>query len=390
LRIVDIRAQTIPISRYADPTIPSGDLNTTAVALVTDIHRDSAPVIGYGFASIGRFGQAGLIHERFAPRILSAREGDLLTPAGDNINPFRAWECMMKDEKPGGHGERCVAVGTLDMAIWDVAAKIAKKPLYRFLADLLGKDISRPSVPVYAGGGYYFPSDEINRLTDEIRYFLDSGYTHIKIKIGGRPLADDLKRIEAVLPLLPGSDHLAVDAMNRYTAESAKHAAKALAPYNLRWFEDMCDPLDFEAHAEIARIYEPPLAVGEALFSLGDARNLIRYGKLRPERDVLLFDPAHCYGIPEYLRILNMLEANGWSRVSCQPHGGHLFTLHVAAALGLGGSESNPHNFQPLGGFSDGAIVENGTIQPPNAPGIGFETRSSLYRLFRGLSEGIS
>jgi L-alanine-DL-glutamate epimerase-like enolase superfamily enzyme len=148
----------------------------------------------------------------------------------------------------------------------------------------------------------------------------------------------------------------------------------------------MCDPLDFETHAALARVYEPPLAVGEALFSLADARNLTRYGGLRPDRDVLLFDPAHCYGIPEYLRIVDMLEASGWARGSCQPHGGHLFTLHIAAALGLGGSESNPHNFQPFGGFSDGAIVNDGTIQPPDAPGIGFETRSSLHQLLRSLT----
>jgi L-alanine-DL-glutamate epimerase-like enolase superfamily enzyme len=152
----------------------------------------------------------------------------------------------------------------------------------------------------------------------------------------------------------------------------------------------MCDPLDFDAHANIAHAYEPPLAVGEALFSLADARNLIRYGGLRPNHDVLLFDPAHCYGIPEYLRILKMLKENGWSRASCQPHGGHLFTLHVAAALGLGGSESNPHNFQPFGGFSDGATVKDGSIQPPETPGIGFETRSPLHRLFHSLLKSTS
>jgi L-alanine-DL-glutamate epimerase-like enolase superfamily enzyme len=271
------------------------------------------------------------------------------------------------------------------MAIWDAAAKIAEKPLYQFLGEFVEKPIARKAVTVYAGGGYYFPSDDIPRLTDEVLQFLDCGYTHVKIKIAGRSLDDDLKRIEAVLSLLPGSDRLSVDAMNRYTSESAIGAAQALASYKLRWFEDMCDPLDFETHARIAAEYDPPLGVGEALFSLADARNLLRYGGLRPGRDVLLFDPAHCYGLPEYLGILEMLESNGWSLKSCQPHGGHLFSLHVAAALGLGGCESNPHNFQPFGGFADGVTVENGSIQPPETPGIGFETRSSLYNVFRSL-----
>ncbi|HKQ75005.1 MAG TPA: enolase C-terminal domain-like protein [Blastocatellia bacterium] len=386
MRVVGIREQTISISRYSDHRIPSDGLNTTAVAVVTDVHRNGAPVIGFGFSSIGRFGQSGLIRERFAPRLIAAREDELVSKSGDNFDPFRAWDCMMKGEKPGGHGERCVAVGTLDMALWDAAAKIAEKPLFRFLGELVGKPAARKAVPVYAGGGYYFPSDDIPRLTDEIRQFLDQGYTHVKIKIGGLSLDADLKRIEAVLSLLPGADHLAVDAMNRYTSESAICAAQALAPYRLRWFEDMCDPLDFETHAQIARTYDPPLAVGEALFSLADARNLLRYGGLRSDRDVFLFDPAHCYGLPEYLKILETLKSNGWSLKSCQPHGGHLFSLHVAAALGLGGSESNPHNFQPFGGFADGAKVENGSVRLPEAPGIGFETRSSLYNVFRSLS----
>jgi len=187
------------------------------------------------------------------------------------------------------------------------------------------------------------------------------------------------------MSLLPSGEYLAVDAMNRYNPESGLQAAKALAAYNLRWFEDICDPLDFETQAHIARAYDPPIAAGEALFSLADARNLMRYGGLRPDRDVLVFEPVHCYGLPEYLRIIQMLEEHGWSRTACQPHGGHLFCLHVAAALGLGGCESNPHSFQPFGGLSDGAVVRVGSLLLPEAPGIGFETRSTLRNVFHSL-----
>ncbi len=375
MRIVDIRERTVPLSRYADPGIESGDLTTSVVALVTDIRRDGAPVVGYGFSSIGRFGQGGLIRERFAPRLLAA----------GILDPLRAWDAMMAGEKPGGHGERCVAVGTLDMALWDAAAKIAGQPLYQFLADRIGREVAAAAVPVYAAGGYPYPVDDLGRLTDEVRQFLDAGYTHVKIKIGGRPLAEDLRRIEAVLALLSDGDHLAVDAMNRYTLGSGVAAAKALAPYKLQWFEDVCDPLDFETQAQIARAYDPPIAAGEALFSLADARNLIRYGGLRPDRDLLVFDPVHGYGLPEYLRILDMLESSGWPRAACLPHGGHLFCLHVVAALGLGGGESNPLCFAPFGGFADDTMIDGGYARPPEAPGIGFETRAPLVRLFRSL-----
>jgi L-alanine-DL-glutamate epimerase-like enolase superfamily enzyme len=254
------------------------------------------PVVGFGFSSFGRFGQGGLIRERFAPRLLAAGEDELALESRDTLDPFRAWNCMMAGEKPGGHGERSVAVGTLDMALWDAAAKLAAKPLYRFLAECVEREVGHTAVPVYASGGYYFPNDDIARLRDETRQSLDRGYTLVKIKIGGRPLAEDLRRIEAVLGLLPGGDHLAVDAMNQYNPEAGLQAAKVLASYNLHWLEDICDPLDFEAQAQITRVYDPPAAAGEALFSLADARNLIRYGGLRPDRDVLVFDPVHCYG----------------------------------------------------------------------------------------------
>jgi len=384
MRIVDLRQRTIPISRYADTTLPS-ELDTGIVALITDVVRNGAPVIGFGFASLGRYSAEGLIQARFAARLLNAAESDVATADGTNIDPMRAWDCMMRNEKPGGHGERCVAVGTLDMALWDAAAKIAGKPLYLFLAERRKAAATTGRVPIYASGGYYYPSRDIERLTDEVRRFLDAGYTHVKIKIGGRSIDEDLKRIDAVLALLPNGRHLAVDAMNRYGAETAENAARALSRHGLRWFEDICEPLDFALQARISSIYDPSIAAGEPLFSAEDARNLLRYGGIRPDRDVLVFDPVHCYGVAGYLRILAALREGGISPLSCQPHGGHLFCLHLAAALRLGGCESNPLSFQPFGGLTDALTVEVGTTKPPEMPGIGFEAKASLYHVFRSL-----
>jgi L-alanine-DL-glutamate epimerase-like enolase superfamily enzyme len=210
MRIVEIHERTLPISRYADPAVPSGGLTTSAVAIVTDVRSAGGLVTGYGFASMGRYAQGGLMRDRFAPRLLAAAEAELVDAAGTNLDPFRAWQVMMAGEKPGGHGERCVAVGMLDMALWDAAAKIAGLPLYRHLADRLG-DKAPPSqrVAVYAGGGYYYPADDVVRLGEEIRRFRDLGFDRVKIKIGGAPLAQDLKRIEAAARLLPDAGHLA-------------------------------------------------------------------------------------------------------------------------------------------------------------------------------------
>jgi D(-)-tartrate dehydratase len=379
MRIVDIRERSLPISRHADPAVPSGELTTSMVAVITDVVREGKPVVGYGFASIGRFAQGGLIRERFAPRLLAAREADVMDDAGTNLDPFRAWRVMMTGEKPGGHGERCVAVGTLDMAVWDAAAKIARLPLHRLLADLTGDPAAAsPAVSVYAGGGYYYPAADVARLSDEIRRFRDLGYRRAKIKIGSAPLAQDLKRIDAAARQVDGPGQLAVDAMYAYTAASSIETADALAPLGLWWFEDICDPLDFETLAAVARRYPGPIAAGEALFSAAEAKLLDRHAGLRRDRDILLFDPVHCYGLPGYLQILQALENRGWPRSAFWPHGGHLFCLHVVAALGLGGAEVNPLCFQPFGGYADDTIVGEGVATPPQMPGIGFEARRRL------------
>ncbi len=216
MRFVDVRERAVPISRYADPAIPSGGLDTSIVALTTDVVRDGRPVVGYGFSSIGRFAQGGLIRERFAPRLLAAGDGELADAGGTNLDPFRAWRAMMQGEKPGGHGERCVAVGTLDMAVWDAAAKIAGLPLHRFLAAAVGRPAAAGPVRAYASGGYRYPQDDAARLRDEAARLLDRGYTRLKIKLGAAPLADDLTRVETVLALVSSGDRLAVDAMNAY------------------------------------------------------------------------------------------------------------------------------------------------------------------------------
>lgn len=380
MRIVSVRERSIPISRYADPGLPPGGLTTSLVALTTDVIQDGRPVTGYGFSSIGRFGQSGLIRERFAPRLLAAPEDEIL-------DPFQSWAVMMRGEKPGGHGERCVAVGTLDMAVWDAAAKIAGLPLHRYLASRTGGVTNPNVVPVYAGGGYPYPSDDLRRLRTEVSELLDLGYERVKIKVGAAPVPDDLRRIEAVLALLPPGGGLAVDAMNAYGPVESRSAAAALEPLRLWWFEDICDPLDFEALAAVAAAYRGPIAAGEALFSDAEARLLDRYGGLRPDRDVLLFDPVHCYGLPGFLRIVHELEARGWPRSAFWPHGGHLFCQHIVAALGLGGAEVNPLCFHPVGGLSDGQAVHAGCVEVPEAPGIGFEMKAELYALFRELPE---
>jgi L-alanine-DL-glutamate epimerase-like enolase superfamily enzyme len=384
MKITEIRDIVVPIkSEISNAFISFSEMTISAVAVHTDVMRDGKPVVGFGFHSNGRYAQQGILRERIIPRLMRAEPAAVLNESGENIDPEKAWTVMMTNEKPGGHGDRSVAVGTVDMALWDAAAKIEGKPLFQVLSDRYRDGTVDRTVSVYAAGGYYYPGKDSSALIDEMRSYLAQGYTTVKMKIGGAPLAHDLERIEAVLKLLPSGEHLCVDANGRFDLSTALEYAKALAPYKLRWYEEPGDPLDFKLLAEVAAASETPIATGENLFSTVDSRNLIRYGGLDRETDFLQMDPALSYGIVEYQRTLSTLREEGWSPRRCIPHGGHQMALHVAAGLELGGNESYPGVFLPFGGFADDLPVGDGKIKLSDAPGIGIEHNSDLYAVFQ-------
>ena len=380
MKIVEIREATVPIaSSIRNAYIDFSKMTASIVAVITDVVRDGWPVVGFGFNSNGRYDQSCLLRERFIPRVMSAEPGSLLSDDESNFDPQKIWARLMINEKPGGHGERSVAVGVIDMAVWDAVAKIEGKPLYRLLAERFASGRCDDGVFVYAAGGYYYPGKDLTALQDEMRGYLDLGYRVVKMKIGGESLDDDLRRIDAVLAVVGSGDHLAVDANGRFDLQTSIRYARALSPYKLFWFEEAGDPLDYALQAELAAHYAGPMATGENLFSMQDARNLIRYGGMRPDRDWLQFDCALSYGLVEYLRTLAMLAEYGWSRRRVVPHGGHQMSLNIAAGLGLGGNESYPGVFQPFGGFADGIPVVDGRVRLPEVPGVGFEAKSNLY-----------
>ena len=387
MRIVDICEVTKPISSpIRNAYIDFSKMTASLVAVVTDVVRDGRRVVGYGFNSNGRYGQGGLIRERFRDRILEADPALLMNDAGTNLDGHKIWAAMMQNEKPGGHGERSVAVGTIDMAVWDAIAKIAEKPLFQLLAERKGVEANR-RIFVYAAGGYYYPGKDDTALRQEMRSYLDRGYNVVKMKIGGASIDEDQRRIEAVLQEIGTEAQLAVDANGRFDLETAIAYAKMLRNYPLFWYEEIGDPLDYQLQAAMAEFYPGPMATGENLFSHQDARNLIRYGGMRPDRDWLQFDCALSYGLVEYLRTLDVLEAAGCLASRCIPHGGHQMSLSIAAGLGLGGNESYPDLFQPYGGFPDSVKVEDGHIIMPELPGIGFEGKSDLIKVMRELAE---
>ena len=387
MRIVDIRERAVPLkSNIANSSFDFSEMTTSIVAVITDVVRDGRPVVGFAFNSTGRYACGAAMRARFIPRVLGADPGSLLDQAQENFDPGKILAVMMQREKSGGHSERSIAIGTIEVAVWDAIAKIAGKPLHRLLADRYNAGRIATKVFCYVGGGWYAPGQTVKDLQDEMRRHLDAGYTMVKMKVGGLPLDEDLRRLEAVLNVVGASDHLAVDANCKFARAEALRYAKALSPYKLRWFEEPCDPLDFALLAELADVYGPPLATGENLYSTQDVENLVRFGGFRAGRDVIQIDPPQAYGIGQYAKTLAMLSRRGWPRTSLFPHCGNQMSLAIAAGFGLGGAESYPGVFGDFGGFADDATIEGGAISLSDRLGIGFEGQARLYRIMRELA----
>jgi L-alanine-DL-glutamate epimerase-like enolase superfamily enzyme len=290
----------------------------------------------------------------------------------------------MANEKPGGHGERAGAVGLLDAALWDLAAKDAGVPLWRLIADRFNGGAHHARVPVYASGGHYRDGG-IPALVEEVRGWRGRGHGRFKIKIGGAALDEDRARLEAVLEAVGAGDALAIDGNGSFDVATAQAYMALAGELGLAWVEEPASPLDYRAHALLAAEYDAPIGTGENIFSAMDTRNLLRHGGLRPDRDRLQMDISLSYGLPEYLRMLDLAEAAGWPRTAFVPHAGHLFAFHVVAGLGLGMHESAPDDGEIYGGLPPGAELADGACTLPDAPGTGIETKSNLNAVFADL-----
>jgi L-alanine-DL-glutamate epimerase-like enolase superfamily enzyme len=387
MKIVEIREISVPLkSSLRNSVFDFSEMTTSVVAVISDVMRLGKPLIGYAFNSTGRYACGEQMRSRLIPRILSAEPDSLLDNQASNIDPAKVLARMMLREKPGGHTERSVPIGTIEVAVWDLVAKIADKPLYAVLAERFNHGHIPTAIPCYVGGGWYAPGKGIAELQAEIRSRKDEGYTVMKVKVGGAPLTEDLKRLDAAIEVMGSASQIAVDANAAWNRESALQYAKALAPYGLRWLEEPTDPLDYALMAELTGFYEAPIATAENLFSTQDIRNLLQFGGLRSDRDIIQIDVPQSYGITQFSRTLEMMQALGWHRKSVYPHGGNLMTLAIVAGFGLGGCEAYPDVFGAFAGFADDSVVENGMINLSDRPGIGFEGQEKLFGLMQSIT----
>lgn len=381
MKIRSVRERTIGLgAAIRNAYVDFSKMTVSVVAVESDVVRGGRPVTGYGFASAGRYGQAELTRERVVPRILDADTDALLDPDTGIIDPRRVNAAMRTGEKPGGHGDRAVAISAVDVAVWDLAAKLADVPLAQLFADTFGDGSVAEHVWVYAAGGYY---DERGPegLVAELTSYKHLGANHLKMKVG-LDLALDRERVAAASEVA-GPGRLAVDASGSLDLDTALAYAEMLETFDLLWYEDAGDPLDFEIQSALSSAYAPAMATGENLFSLQEVRNLLRYARMRPDKDFLLVDPALCYGPTEYTQIVADAADHGFTPERFLPHGGHQLCLAIAAGLHLGGTELYPGVFKPIGGFSDDTEVVDGYVKAPQAPGLGVEEKADLWSVLK-------
>ena len=387
MNIVDIREGAVKLeSKLRNAAFSFDEMTTSVVAVVTDVMRNGKPVVGYAFNSTGRYACGAQMRDRFIPRVLKAHDAGKVTldPAGFDPEAFLA--AMMIGEKPGGDMERSVGIGTIEVAIWDAVAKIAQVPAYQMIADRYRGGQIQSDVFCYVGGGWYLPGKGIPQLLDEVRRYLDWGYTLIKIKVGGLSLADDLARIEAVVNLLGEPKRLALDANCGIGADRRASYAQALRPLGLRWFEEPAHPVDYQGNREFIEMYGGAVATGENLFSVEDIINLARYGGMRPGLDIIQCDTPQSYGIGTLARMLAVLGTMGWSARDVLPHGGNMMSLNFAAGFGLGMCEAYPDAFGVFSGYADDLMLKEGILRVGDWEGFGFERQNDLIGLMRKIA----
>ncbi len=386
MKIVDIVTHSVKLEgAISNAVVSFDDHDVSLVAVTSDVMRGGRPVVGIGFNSIGRYAQRGILVDRVRPRVLGADPDSLLNADGTGFDPAKVFAVAMRNEKPGGHGDRASAVAALELAIWDLNAKIRDLPAYVVIAEAHGRSPDGAAVPVYAAGGYYYAPGSGRSLRDELESYRDLGFDAFKIKVGGASEVEDITRIEEAITLAGAGERLAVDANGRFSLPEGLAFGRRIAGYGLRWYEEVGDPLDFALNQALAHYYDGPIATGENLFSCQDVRNLLNFGGMRPGRDIFQMDAGLSYGLTEYARMVALLEERGFSRKQMFPHGGHLINLHIVAALGLGGCEAYPGVFRPFGGYPETCPVIDGTVRPSDAPGFGLEEKPDIAAAIRDL-----
>ncbi len=275
------------------------------------------------------------------------------------------WTRMYRDAVLlGRRGAALRAISAIDIALWDVMGKAQRLPLHRMLG---GPKASR--VPCYASGGYYWEGTDPDKyVSNEVRGYVEDGFTAVKIKVGGLPLTEDLRRARAARKAIGPDVILMMDANNAWPdAATAIPAINAFAEVDPFWVEEPLMPDDIRGHAAIREKVSVPIATGEieaTRWGFGELLQLNAVDMLQPDSTVL-------GGITEFRRVAGMADGKG---VPSYPHWMH--HLHTSLVASIPNAVMVEY-FPDLSVLNLGEVVRNpiraqdGTLPLPQEPGIG-------------------
>ena len=367
MRVRKIVERSVKVdSNVRNARVDLSQMTVTAVAVVTDVVRGGHPVVGFAFNSFGRYACGGPLRERFIPRVMQAAADELVDVTGENFDPAKLVRYLLAREKAGGHAERSMAVGTLEIALWDIVAKIEGRPLYRVLADRFAPAaVDVTSLPAYAAGGFYGASDPVASVRDEVKEWRDLGFVDAKIKGGDADI--DPRRIEAVIAVMNGRGRLALDLSCVFDAPGAVAYTRLVKRYDPWWLEEPCDPLNYQGYADVSA-EGVQVAAGENLFAAQEFDAFLTYARMAGPV-ILMPDPPFVYGMTGLLQTIAVAERHGIPRNAIFPHGGNMMSLHAVAGLSLGAVEAYPGQFGIFGGFSNEITIGEGRATLPAKSG---------------------
>ena len=386
MKIADIR--TIALSCPCDPPYASAaGVQNRRGALLVEIETDSG-IVGLGEAGLGGGATATVIDKDLKPLLVGA----------DPLMIEGLWQKMfMRTRQYGRRGVVMQAISGIDIALWDIAGKVAKLPVYRLLG------ACRDRVEAYASGGFYQEGKGVDGVAGEAEGYRARGFTGMKMKIGRNPSTqthlrqllgntgfcevdpgEDLARVAAVRKALGPQAKLMVDVNCAWSPSFAIEMGRAMEPYNLYWIEEPVETDDIEGSARVADALHTPIAGYETELGLYGFRELIRRGAV----DIVQVDIAWSGGFSEGRRIAAYAQAH---HRMVAPHafaGAVLLvsSLHFAAAIPNGlvlEWDQNPNAIrddlltEPL------RLESDGTIRVPERPGLGIELDRAAVERYR-------
>ncbi len=338
----------------------------TADLTVVEIETD-AGVTGYGMGR-PRVGEREF-RELFLTRIVG--RNPLMTEA--------IWADLWSPKLYGRRGAETRALASIDLALWDVKAKVANLPLYQLLGGF------QAELPFYVAGGYYTAGKGVRELQAELESYAALGARGVKMKVGGLSLAEDAGRVRAAREAIGDDVELLLDANCAYRAAEAIQFAKRVEEFRPFWFEEPVQPDDYDGFRAIGKATSIPLATGENEYTKYGFRDLISTRAI----SVLNPDARYTGGVTEFMKIAAMAQAHG---LDICPHGDQQAHLQLLAAIPNAGLlEYYPKQVKHMASASfvnPPEMTDHGTVLVSDEPGAGMDPAwSALEPHRRGLVE---